>query len=179
MEVYLILKFAIKYTDVGLIKRLIVHYCLLFAGSGKSQYTQLSLYLTRLLTTEAADPILQRALLASMLVNCRGKEDSWFEIERLNEHHNLVLKLLLQSRRRSSADVTELFTRVSLTASYCLDLQEAMEDAFGEYNSTHHMPADVTTNVYHLALELSANIARQPDGWKSYLNCKDIVNIRT
>ena len=110
MEVYLTLKFAIKYTDVRLIKRLIVHCCLLFAGSGKSQYTQLSLYLTRLLTIEAADPILQRALLASMLVNCRGKEDSWFEIDRLNEHHNLVLKLLLQSRRRSSADVTELFT---------------------------------------------------------------------
>ena len=92
----------------------------------------MSLYLTRLLFTEAADPVLKRAILASMLVNYRGKRDSWFEIDRLNKHYNLLLKLLLQSRRRSSADITDLFTRVSLTASYCLDLRHEIESIFGE-----------------------------------------------
>ena len=179
MEVYLTLKFAIKHADIGLIERVIVRCCLLFAGSAKSQYTQLALYLTRLLATKAADQVLQRSLLASMLVNCRGQQDSWFEIDRLNEHHNLVLKLLLQGRRRTSSDVTELFTRVSLTASYCLELRYAIEDAFGQFNSTHHTPADAATDVYHLALELSTTITRRPSGRKSHLSCKDIVDIGT
>ena len=55
MEVYLILKFAIKHADIGLIERVIVRCCLLFAGSVKSQYTQLALYLTKLLATKATD----------------------------------------------------------------------------------------------------------------------------
>jgi len=152
MEVYLTLKFAIKHADIGLIERVIVRCCLLFSGSAKSQYTQLALYLTRLLATKAADQVLQRSLLASMLVNCRGQQDSWFEIDRLNEHHNLVLKLLLQGRRRTSSDVTELFTRVSLTASYCLELRYAIEDAFGQFNSTHHTPADQCSYQYRILI---------------------------
>jgi len=81
MEVYFTLKFAIKHADIGLIKWVIVCCCLLFAGSAKSQYMQLALYLTRLLATKTADQVLQRSLLASMLVNCRGQPNSWFEID--------------------------------------------------------------------------------------------------
>ena len=114
-----------------------------------------------------------------MLVNCRGQQDSWFEIDWLNEYYNFVLKLLFQGRRRTSSDVTELFTWVSLTASYCLELRYAIEDAFGQFNSTHHTPADAATDVYHLALELSTTITRRPSGWKSHLSCKDIVDIGT
>jgi len=95
MEVYLTLKFAIKHTDIGLIKWVVICCCILFAGSSKTWYTHLALYLTRLLTTNAAHPNFKRALLASTLVNCRGQKDSWFETDWLNEHHNLVLKLLL------------------------------------------------------------------------------------
>jgi hypothetical protein len=36
MEVYLILKFAIKHANIRLIKRVIIYYYLLFAGSAKS-----------------------------------------------------------------------------------------------------------------------------------------------
>jgi len=95
MEVYFTLKHAIKYADIGLIKQVVVHCCILFARNLKTQYTYLALYLTRLLVTNAAHPDLKRALFASTLINCRGKKDSWFKIDRLNKHHNLVLKLLL------------------------------------------------------------------------------------
>ena len=81
MEVYFTLKFAIKHTDIGLIKQVIVQCCILFAGSAKSQYTHMALYLTKLLITDTADLELQKALLASMLVNCRGHDNSWFKID--------------------------------------------------------------------------------------------------
>ena len=69
MALYFTLKFAIKHANVGLIKRVIIYYYLIFAGSGKPRYTQQALYLTRLLTTNTADPVFKRALLASILVN--------------------------------------------------------------------------------------------------------------
>ena len=55
MEVYLILKFAIKYTNIGLIKWVIIYYYLLFTSSVKSKYIQLALYLIKLLITKAVD----------------------------------------------------------------------------------------------------------------------------
>ena len=60
--------------------------------------------------------------------------------------------------------MTKLFTRVLLTASYCLDLRYAIKDAFGQFNSTHYTLADAATNVYYLALKLLTTIIRQPSG---------------
>ena len=36
MALYLTLKFAIKYANIGLIKRVIIRYYFIFAGGGKS-----------------------------------------------------------------------------------------------------------------------------------------------
>ena len=152
MALYLTLKFAIKHADIGLIERVIVRCCLIFAGSGKPRYTQQALYLTRLLATDAAHPVLKRALLASMLVNCRGKADSWFETDRLNEHHNLLLKLLLQSQVYSSINITELFCKVSLIISYCLDLQEAIKYIFSKVNCYGPYKQDSTSTKKRLVL---------------------------
>ena len=46
METYKTLKYAIKHTNVGLIKRALARCCLLFHGSDKSKYAFLSLYMT-------------------------------------------------------------------------------------------------------------------------------------
>ena len=75
--------------------------------------------------------------------------------------------------------MTELFTRVLLTASYYLELRYAIEDAFSQFNSIYYTPANVATNVYYLALKLLTTIIRQPSGRKSHLSCKDIINIGT
>lgn len=176
MELYLSLKFAIKYADLGLIERAIVRCCLVFAGSGHTNYANLSLYLTRLLATDAADPPLKRALLSGMLVNCRGVEDGWFEVDRLNEHHNLSLKILLQGRKRSSADTTALFTRVSLTASYSLDLREHVEAAFGVHVNNRHQMKKADLDVLNLARELFTTLKKVPHGRRSFFATRDIVS---
>jgi hypothetical protein len=61
----------------------------LFHGSDKSKYAFLSLYMTWLTQTNAASKELQDAILANGLVNQRGTNDSWFEMDRLNEFFNL------------------------------------------------------------------------------------------
>src|SRR6266850_1477417 len=71
------------------------------------------LHLWRLLSTDACEPPLRRAILVNGLINLRGQEDSWLEIDRHNEHLNLELKELLHARRNGTFDVKTLF-------DYCL-----------------------------------------------------------
>jgi hypothetical protein len=130
MAIYRTLKYAIKRADIGLIRRIFVQCVILFHWSNKSKYAFLSLYMTWLTHTKAVDKKLQNAILANGLVNLRGAEDSWFEMDRLNEFFNLQMKTLLATRRTSTLGVTTLFQQTALTASYCTGLKEAIERAF-------------------------------------------------
>ena len=47
-----------------------------------------------------------------------------------------------------------------LTASYCLDLQEAIEYTFNKVNSTHYTIADAANNVFKLSKKLYKEIAK-------------------
>ncbi|KAJ5733290.1 hypothetical protein N7533_013737 [Penicillium manginii] len=88
--------------------------------------------MTWLTQTKAADTELQTAILANGLVNLRGAEDGWFEIDRLNEFFNLHMKTPMATRRTSTIDITAMFRRTALTASYCTNLKEHRETTFGE-----------------------------------------------
>jgi hypothetical protein len=177
METYKTLKYAIKYADIGLIKRVLVRCCLLFHGSGQSKYAFLSLYMTWLTQTDAADKMLQDAILANGLVNLRGTEDGWFEMDRLNEFFNLQMKILMATRRASTIDTTELFRRTALTASYCNDLKVAIEAAFGEYSNGRHQIKDASREVRHLAYQIAASrsITKYSRGRSSSFQPKDIL----
>src|SRR5947207_1414713 len=58
---YLLLKYAIKPADLGLLRRAIDHCCVYFHRSGQFKYAYEMLYLLRLTSTHAATPELQRA----------------------------------------------------------------------------------------------------------------------
>jgi hypothetical protein len=178
MEVYKSLKHAIKCADIGIIKRILARCCLLFQGSNKPKYTHLSLYMTWLTHTPAADEVLRRAILANGLVNLSGKATSWFEIDRLNEFFNLDMKILLATRRTSSLEITSLFQRTALTASYCTDLRSAIEKLFGEYTNGRHQAKDVSEDVRNLAWEIhnSKSIHKYIKGRESAFKPPDIVN---
>jgi hypothetical protein len=177
METYKTLKYAIKRADVGLIKRVLVRCCLLFLGSGHPKYAFLSLYMTWLTQTAAADVPLQQAILSNGLVNLRGAEDSWFEMDRLNEFFNLQMKILMATRRTSTIDCAELFRRTALTGSYCTDLKVAMEATFGEYSNGRHHAKDASREVRHLAYQIakSQSITKHPRRRKSPFQPEDIL----
>lgn len=176
MEIYKTLKLAIKRADIGIIRRAFARCCLLFHGSNKSKYAFLSLYMTWITQTPAADQELQHAILANGLVNLRGAEDSWFEMDRLNEFFNLQMKTL--TRRTSSIDVATLFRTTALTASYCTDLKESIEQAFGEHTNSTHTVKDVSDDVRNLAFQIysSGSIDERKDGRDSPFQPPDIVS---
>jgi hypothetical protein len=154
METDKTLKLAIKLGDIGLIKEVLARCCLLFHGSGQSKYAFLSLYMTCLTQTGAADKVLQVAILANGLVNLRGAKDSHFEMDRLNELLNLEFRTLVALRRASTMEICELFCRAALTASYCTGLKVDFESTFGEYSNGRHKAEDASTEVRNLAFQI-------------------------
>lgn len=130
-EVYQLLKYAIKHGDIGLIRRVIDRCCIFFHGSGQHKYAYEMLYLQRLLSTSAATPTLQRAILSNSLVNFKGLPDSWLETDRMIELHNGDMKKIFRARRGSSLNVERLFEYSSLNSTYFVLLQRKLERAFG------------------------------------------------
>jgi hypothetical protein len=178
IAIYKILKKAIKYADIGILRRIFALCCFLFHGSKKSKYAFLSLYMTWLTQTPAANPELQKAVLANGLVNIRGAEDSWFEIDRLNEFFNLQMKTLMATRRTSTLEVTPMFQQMALTASYCTELKAKLEAEFGEYSNGRHQIKDASMDIRNLAHEIarSDSIHKHTNGRDSRFKPLDILS---
>jgi hypothetical protein len=178
VALYKSLKQAIKYADIGMIQRVIARCCLLFSGDHKYRYSFLSLYMTWLTHTKAASEELQKAILANGLVNLSGAEDSWFEMDRLNEFLNLEMKTLLAARRTSTIDTPILLRRAAAAASYCTDLKVAMETTFGERTKGEHHTKDSSDDTRSLAYQLvkSKSIRKYQRGRSSDFQPADILN---
>ncbi|KAI9772917.1 MAG: hypothetical protein M1840_008799 [Geoglossum simile] len=88
------------------------------------------LYLQRLLSTSAATPTLQRAILFNSLVNFKGLSGSWFETDRMIEFHNGDMKKIFKARQDSSLDLERLFEYCSLNSAYFTTLRYKLEQAF-------------------------------------------------
>jgi hypothetical protein len=54
----------------------------------------------------------------------------------------------------------ELFYKVLLTTSYCLDLREAIEYTFSKVNSTYYTIADAANNIFKLSEKLYKEITK-------------------
>lgn len=176
MMTYRELKHAIKYGDIGFIKRLFPRMALLFAGSKKTKYCSMTLYMTWLLETDAASDKLKHAILANGLVNTSGRKDSFYEIDRLNEFTNYRLRLLMKSRS-SSEELKDLFRRMALSSSYTSIIKEGLEQLCGEFTNSTHQPKDVAEDIYQLAHHLhSEDIVRRIDsGRKCELKVANLI----
>ena len=101
----------------------------------------------RLLATGAASVELKKAILVNGLVNLQGKEDTSYEIDRLNEQLNLQLKEILWARRTSTFGMDKLFHYCALIASYCGTLKEYLESEFGEKTWAGHTENAATADI--------------------------------
>lgn len=154
METYYTFREAIRYGDIGHIRRLYPRFALLFFGGNKIKYGILSLYMTWLTETEATKPELQEAILANSLVNIRGADNSWYEIDRLNEFLNLEMKRIMANRRSSTQSLKYLFKRTALMAGYCIELQEQIDHLSSRFVSSKHTPKEAPLDIYGLAIRL-------------------------
>lgn len=128
---YLMLKLGIRHGDLGLIKRAIGFAVLFFNGSRHRNYAYEMLYLYRLIATEAADPILQRAILANSLVNYSGCSDTFFETDRFVENLNGHMKRILNERRGPSITLQDLFEYSAINAPLFHRLRTTLWKTFG------------------------------------------------
>jgi len=73
-QTYLLLKFGIKHSDIGLIRRAFDRCTVYFHGSGQSNYACEMLYLQHLLLNSTSK--LQRAILSNSLINLQGRSQT-------------------------------------------------------------------------------------------------------
>jgi hypothetical protein len=91
------------------------------------------LTLWQLVATDATTPTLKRAILASMVVNMKGRDDSWLSVNLINKLLNLELKIELYARGNSTFNVNYLFNTTVLTSRYSSNLKRVFEKAFCWY----------------------------------------------
>jgi len=176
-ENYQLLKYAIKHGDIGLIRLVIDRCCIYFHGSGQHKYALEMLHLQRLLSTSAASPPLQRAILANSLVNFRGCHDSWLETDRMIELHNGDMKQMLKARRGSSMTVERLFEYCSLNAPYFVCLQREIECIFGVTRiKADHTTKSAQRDVIIMAKRLSKSSLALTPGRRTNHVAPDLIN---
>ena len=152
-QTYMLLKYAIKQADIGLIRRAIDRCALYFHGSPQKNYANLMLYFQYLFRN--SEPDLCRAILSNSLVNCQGKSDSWFEIDRLVELHNGNLKEIYTARRGSMFNVDQLFQNYALSSDYLTKLVKGIYRVFSIRNSGESLPKEARIDITNMAEALS------------------------
>lgn len=157
---YLLLKYSIKHGDIGLLRRAITYVCFYFNGSKQRNYAYETLYLFHLTCTEAANPSLQRAILANGLINWQGKTNTWWETDRGVEVHNGNMKTIIRGRRTTNLDLDYLFDYCALNSTFYSRLQRALHGRFGaDRNDDHkHTPKSAEADIRRLSIQLKESI---------------------
>ena len=107
VSLFLQLQHAVKFGDIGLLRRLISPLAVVFLGSGQSQYSYEMLHLRRML--HHSDAALQHAILAGGLVNESGKLDGFKALDLVLEHINLGFARDMKTKRTSTHDTISTF----------------------------------------------------------------------
>lgn len=175
-EILMTLRHAIKYADIGLVRRVIDQCCVAFIGNKQSRYAAEMLRFRWLISSAACYPELQRAILANGLVNTSGRSDSWYPIDQMNEHLNLMLKEILFARRNSTFNVDYLFDSCTWTATYTTELRDSIERLLGERTKNEHTTRLRSDDIRSLAYNLADESLVYRSGRDSGFEARDILS---
>lgn len=163
VESYLLLKYAIKYADIGLLRYAIRDCMIMFqAKAGAApQYARELIRLLHLTDSEAASPELQRAVLTNGLVNLHGLPGHSFETDRLLELLNNALKYFQRERSSFVHDSDRLLRHWAINGPFFARLKDQMERTFGKPNSPRHAKKPVYEQLLNMAHELQQSSVRE------------------
>lgn len=158
-DTYLLLCYAIRRADVGLLVRALRECCILFQAkaSGKGMYAKELIRLLHIVdgaSCDAAAPELRRALLGSCLINLRGKATSNFEMDRGLELKNGNFREQLKNHTSSSQSSDDMLKEYALTAAPIAKVRLGVEAAFGHLSSNRHQARNISGDIMSLAAEL-------------------------
>jgi hypothetical protein len=146
-------QYAIRHADIGLIRHavdpLIVH----FIGAGQSKYSREMLYY-RWLLGPACDPVLQRAVLVTGIVNWGRKPNGHKATDLMQEHLNLEVATSLKKFKNSSHDVDIVFDRMCLTNTWMKALRSQLEREFGQSRNPEHVTTTSARDMFLLGRQL-------------------------
>lgn len=165
VESYLMLKHAIKFADIGLLKYALRDCMVMFQAkeSGAPQYARELIRLVHLTDSEASAPELQRAVLANSLVNLHGESGNSFETDRLLELLNNVMKYFQKERSSFVHDSERLLTAWALNGPFLAHLKEQLDRIFGKPNNPRHAKKAVYEQLLNMANELERSGIREQD----------------
>ena len=140
IETYMLLSYAIKQADIGLLRRAMAECCVMFQSKvgRKHAYARELIRQLHLIDSPAATKELQDAVLVNSLVNLRGEKGKTFETDRLLELHNLALRTFFKERSSSTLEDDDLLVQCSLNGPYFKLLQTKVEGIFGHLSSNRH-----------------------------------------
>ena len=160
VQVYLTLKYAIKYADIGLLRYILPHTTAMFHDKQghKPNYANASLYMLHLLCSRASDKKLQDFVLANSLVNMQGRENSNFELDRLLELHNGLLRRFINERTCfSNGDADDMLRRWATIGPLLDGLKNSFHMALGMRIDGTHPVKRASDDIFSLALRLQKN----------------------
>jgi uncharacterized protein DUF6589 len=124
-----------------------------------------SYFIWRLLSTEACG-----------LINLRGQQDSWIEVDLHNEHLNPELKTLLNARRNGTFDVDSLFEYGVPCCGYSTATMKFLESSLRERTVGSHTIKNAVSDIRFLADLLKDSSIVQEDSSPDYAqNTKTFV----
>lgn len=165
-ETYLLLRYAIKYADIGLLRRALRECTIMFQAecSGTPNYARELLRLSHLTDSPASTAELQQAVLVNSLVNTHSKVGYSFETDRLLELLNNTLKAFQSERSYFSKNSDQLLEHWALNGPYLLDLKDEIERTFGKITSGAHPSKPAAEDIFSMAQQLSKKSVVQSSG---------------
>jgi len=166
---FLTVRHAVKHADIGLLRRLVDPLIVCFFGASQHNYGYEMLYYRwNLSRTNAL--VLQRAILASGIVNWPGRANTYKAIDLMLEHLNCACKIEMKSYKNSTHDIDTIFNRVCLCNTWTRALRRRMEDSFGEYMPGAHTVAEVVPAMFLLACKILKDGLASPRGQEDLAN---------
>ena len=153
VELFLIVRRAVKYGDIGMLRRMVDPLIVVFFGASQHNYGREMLHY-RWNLSSANTPLLQRAILSSGLVNWLGRESTFKPIDLALEHLNGNCKLDLRNFKNSTHDIEIVFQRTALCSTWIRDVRNRLEGVFGETMSGAHTSAAAVPDMFLLAWTL-------------------------
>jgi hypothetical protein len=160
VETYLLLSYAIKNADIGLLRRALRECCIMFQSKvgGTTNYGRELIRQIHLVDSSAASEELQRAVLVNSLVNLHSEgvnEATNFETDRLLELLNNTLKYFRRELESSTQESSALLEQCALNGPYFQQLKLAMETNFSHRSSGDHPTKDASEDILSMAKELA------------------------
>ncbi|KAF2024854.1 hypothetical protein EK21DRAFT_77790 [Setomelanomma holmii] len=153
VELFLAVQWAVKYGDIGMLRRLVDVLIVVFLGASQHNYGREMLYY-RWILSSANTPELQRAILSSGLVNWIGRPSTFKPIDLALEHLNCHCKVNLRNLKNSTHDISIAFQRNALCNTLIRCVRNQLESQFGETMSGTHSSSVASADMFLLAWQL-------------------------